>query len=122
MAQNNHQKGQEGELKALQWYEQNGYTLIKNNFTVYHFKTGKKMAEIDLIFCKDKTLYFVEVKSRKNKKFGLAIEQISRKKLANIQLGATCFIQQNPEYRSFGMQIDAACLDNNNLQIIQNLI
>lgn len=49
------QKWYYGESVVIQYYEDNGYVLIKKNFTI-------RWWEVDLVMCKDNIIVFVEVK------------------------------------------------------------
>ena len=66
--------GKEAELKAAQFLQQKGYVLQASNF-----RYGK--GEIDLIFRDGEILVFVEVKARKNDKYGYPEQWVSRKKM-----------------------------------------
>ncbi|MBR2525950.1 YraN family protein, partial [bacterium] len=64
----NKEKGKLGEDLACKFLEQNGYKIIDRN------KTFSKFCEIDIIALFKNTLVFVEVKTRKNNKFGSPLE------------------------------------------------
>ena len=51
------EKGKEGELLVARYLQQNGYTIITQNYR-------KRFGEVDLIVQKEDTLAFVEVKWR----------------------------------------------------------
>ncbi|HSC24975.1 MAG TPA: YraN family protein [Candidatus Babeliales bacterium] len=53
------QKGKEGELLVARYLQEEGYTIITQNYR-------KRFGEIDLIAQKNDTLVFVEVKWRRN--------------------------------------------------------
>ncbi|MDR2541186.1 MAG: YraN family protein [Candidatus Peribacteria bacterium] len=53
---NTREKGKEGEELVQTYYEQQGFSLLKANFTV-------KGGEIDLVMKKDSTLVAIEVKN-----------------------------------------------------------
>jgi len=48
--------GELGESLACKYLEGNGYIILDRNYT-------RKLGEIDIVASKDKTLYFIEVKS-----------------------------------------------------------
>lgn len=65
-----------------------GLTLIQRN---YRCKCG----EIDLIMRKQNTLVFVEVKYRKNNKFGGAISALSHKQMQRLMKSAQYFLNES---------------------------
>src|SRR5581483_6079024 len=65
--------GKRGELLAAQHYQQLGYKVLERNFV---FRHGTQMGELDLIVAKDNELVFVEVKTRRNNKFGTPFDSV----------------------------------------------
>ncbi len=65
--------GKKGEDIAVSFLQQKKYKILDQNFCI-------RGGEIDIIAEKDEQIVFVEVKTRKNKKFGEIIEQISKNK------------------------------------------
>lgn len=80
--------GQQAELLACQFLQKNKLKLIAKN---YHCRRG----EIDLIMQDKQTLVFVEVRYRKNDRFGSALESVNHKKQAKIIITAEHYLQQN---------------------------
>ena len=64
------ENGTIGEALACNFLKQNGYKIIQTNYK-------NRLGEIDIIAMQDKTLVFVEVKSRLSTKFGLPREAIN---------------------------------------------
>lgn len=95
--------GKTGELKAAQFLTESGYKIINTN---YKFEKS----EIDIICIKDKILIFVEVKTRRNKKFGEPEESITPYKIKNIQKTAEGFILNHPEYENYDLRFDVITL------------
>ena len=84
-------RGEHGKLAekiAQELLEANQLRLLNKN---YHCRYG----EIDLIMLDDKTLVFVEVRFRKNHKFGGAIESIDYKKQQKIRTTALHYLQKH---------------------------
>ncbi|MGE5473118.1 MAG: YraN family protein [Ignavibacteriales bacterium] len=79
--------GQVGEKKARKYLVDNGYTILKNNFTC-------KLGEIDIIAEKEEYIIFIEVKTRTNVNYGFPIESISFKKRKSIIKSAKVFLLQ----------------------------
>ncbi len=87
MAQHN-ETGKEGEEMAALHLIKNGYSIIARNFRY-------KKSEIDIIAQKDKTIAFVEVKTRTNSFFQEPELSVTRSKQKQITLGANFYIQEN---------------------------
>lgn len=81
-----HPKGAAAEAKSLQFLENQGLSLVAQN---WHCPWG----EIDLIMQDGETLVFIEVKQRKNAQFGGAILSISAKKCAKWWRSAEYYLQ-----------------------------
>lgn len=69
--QNDH--GRWGEAVALEYLTGQGLQVVEQNWRY-------KRAEIDLIAMEDKTLVFIEVKTRANSDFGLPEEMVNKRK------------------------------------------
>ncbi len=80
-------QGDYWEAQALKYLKQQQLTFIQANF---HGRLG----EIDLIMKEGNTIVFVEVKYRKNKRFGGAISAIGIAKQEKIRKTAAFFLQQ----------------------------
>ncbi|MEO8446188.1 MAG: YraN family protein [bacterium] len=93
--------GASGESIARNFLTDKNYKFIKNNFRF-------DRAEVDLIFedVKNKLLVFVEVKTRRSKKFGEPEESITHSKQENIRKAALGFISSNMEYAGHDLRID----------------
>lgn len=82
-----------------------GYKILAKNF-----KTGKgtNAGEIDIIALKNKTLCFIEVKTRGS--LESAAYSISEKQKQRIIKGATNFIKKHPKYNQYDCRFDAFLL------------
>ena len=69
--------GGRGEKVAEDYLKANGFKIVKRNFRC-------KMGEIDLIVKKGGELYFVEVKTRRDTRFGDPLESITLNKQRQI--------------------------------------
>lgn len=79
-------KGKQGEEQAARYLQSLGWELLEENY-----RYGR--AEIDLIFLEqDKTLVFVEVKTRKNERFGYVEETVSEAQQKKIYEAADDYI------------------------------
>lgn len=80
--------GKKGEILAQNYLKQNGYKIIATNMK-------NALGEIDIIATKDKTIVFVEVKTRLTRAFGdpsEAVNYFKQKKLRNV---ATLYLKQH---------------------------
>lgn len=92
--------GDEGEEIAAKFLEKKGYTIVEKNFLV-------RQGEIDIIaISPEKTLVFVEVKTRRNTTFGTPLESISFQKSQKIIAAVERYLQKHPEYEN-EIRIDA---------------
>jgi putative endonuclease len=88
-----------GEDLACEFLKKKGYKIIERNFR-------KGYGEIDIICIKNKTLVFVEVKTRTSKSFGTPIEAISYFKLKSLIKTAEFYSYLHPEL-PHALRIDA---------------
>jgi putative endonuclease len=103
--------GSAGEDLVLSYYRTLGYKLLERN---YRNNFGKQLGEIDIILMGHKELVFVEVKTRSNKKFGLAADAVDQDKQRKIVNMVKYYRQQHSEYNSFNFRIDVATVDIDN--------
>ncbi|HVZ67100.1 MAG TPA: YraN family protein [Patescibacteria group bacterium] len=88
-----------GEDLACDYLKKKGYKILERNFR-------KKYQEIDVIALHNKTLVFVEVKTRKSTAFGTPFESIAPWKLKNLIQLAQFYKMLNPKLPE-NMRIDA---------------
>lgn len=94
--------GQQAELLACQFLQRHKLKLITKN---YHCRRG----EIDLIM-QDKTiLVFIEVRYRKNDRFGSALESVNHKKQSKIIITAEHYLLHNTQLFS-GYRFDVIAI------------
>lgn len=77
--------GREAESFVAQQLEKKGYKLVAQNWRT-------RWCEIDLIMSKDGTVYFIEVKYRKNDNFGSGLEYITHKKYKQMKFAAEIWL------------------------------
>jgi len=82
--------GQYAELLACQFLQKHKLKLVTKN---YHCRRGA----IDLIMQDQQTLVFIEVRYRKNARFGSALESVNHAKQAKILITAEHFLLQNTQ-------------------------
>lgn len=112
---NNKEKGFLGEKYACQYLQQKHYTILAVNFSC-------RQGEIDIIAKKDNLIAFIEVKTRKNDKFGTASQAVNYLKQKKIIHTARIYISQHPasvNYRFDIIEIYYSSSDNYKLQHIK---
>lgn len=87
MAQHN-ETGKEGEAMAAKYLIRKGYQILATNYRYLK-------SEIDLIAQRDKTITFVEVKTRTNAFFQEPELSVTRSKQRQITKGANQYIQEH---------------------------
>ncbi len=105
MAQHN-TTGSLGESLAAVYFAQNGFTLLHQNWRHSHW-------EVDIIAEKDAVLHFIEVKTRRTKKFGHPEESVSKKKIQYLKNAAEEFLYQFPQWRRIQFDVLAITLLKN---------
>lgn len=81
--------GKRGEEIACDYLKKRGYQILARNY-----RSGRN--EIDVITRKDNVISFVEVKTRRNEKFGHPIEAVSENKQREILKAVQSYIHENP--------------------------
>ncbi len=81
--------GKIGENKASLYLKANGFSVLKKNFR-------SKQGEIDIVAKKDKTVYFIEVKTRTNLSKGYPYEAVDKRKIIHLKKAAQYFLLKSP--------------------------
>jgi uncharacterized protein (TIGR00252 family) len=103
--------GRQAEQKASDHLtKQYGYRLLSQNWRT-------RTCEIDLIMQQGDTIHFIEVKFRKNNFAGGGLSSISRGKLKKMHQASLEWVQLNPNYRNFEVNISAIEISGNNLKV-----
>jgi putative endonuclease len=97
MAEHN-KTGSFGEGLALEYIAQNGFTLLHKNWRHSHW-------EVDIIASKEQVLHFIEVKTRRTKKFGHPEEAVSKKKIQYLINASEEYLFQFPEWKRIQFDI-----------------
>ena len=99
MFKTNIQTGKQGENIALDYLKKQGYKILETN------KRFSRFCEIDIIAQDRDTLVFIEVKTRSSDKFGVPEEAITRSKYNNIKTGLFTYLQENPNYKKYRIDV-----------------
>ncbi len=81
------QRGNEGEDIAAAFLEAKGYTILERNYFFEH-------AEVDIVAFEENMIVFVEVKMRKNTRFGQPAEFVTPKKQALVLKAAEAWLYE----------------------------
>lgn len=107
------EKGRLGEEKAIQYFNQKGYAVVKRNLRT-------PFGEVDILVYKDGFLTFVEVKCwNKSTIFDLE-NSISLKKRHRILRSADFFVSQNAHWAHFQLRFDVVFISENKLYHYQS--
>jgi putative endonuclease len=112
------QIGNQYETLAKQYLQRQGLHFLDQNFLT-------KVGEIDLIFQQGETIVFVEVKYRKNDKFGSAAEMVTRTKMRKLVKTAQIWLSQKRRAaQNIDYRFDVIAIHDNGRDInwIQNAI
>lgn len=98
----NHQSGHDAEKEAAKYLKRQGFGIHKLNWKTCY-------CEIDIVAEKDRVIWLIEVKSRKDSSQGFGYEYITPKKLQQMQFAAEMWIQANDwsgDYRLGVVSVD----------------
>ena len=97
--------GKAGELRAREYLVSKGYEIVKENFRY-------NRAEVDIIARDEanKILVFVEVKSRRNKKFGEPEESVNGQKQQQLINSAEGFLMNETGYDNYDKRFDVIAI------------
>ena len=105
--------GNTGEQIAEKFLRLRGLEILAKNF---HAREG----EVDIVARDGETIIFVEVKARRNQKFGSAIEAVDERKLEKISAAGERFLQKNSLENS-AWRVDVIAIDGGKLKWVQGV-
>ena len=97
MAKHNH-TGITGEKMGADYLMGIGYVILEKNWRY-------SRSEVDIIATKNDTLHFIEIKTRRSKKFGLPEENVGRKKMENLIKAAEQYLYLQPQWKRIQFDI-----------------
>ena len=106
MAKHNH-TGNEGEELGAEHLLGKGYNILEKNWRHSHW-------EVDIIASKNNTLHFIEIKTRKSKKFGQPEDKVGKKKMENLINAAEQYLYLYPQWKRIQFDILSISMINNN--------
>jgi putative endonuclease len=98
--------GKIGEQLAEAYFAEKGYVLLEKNWRHSHW-------EVDIIAERNNVLHFVEVKTRRTKKYGLPEEKVGAKKIQNLINAAEQYLYLHPEWKRIQFDVLSIIISNN---------
>ena len=105
--------GADKEGLALRYLEALGYRIIERNFR-------NRIGEIDLIGIEGSELAFIEVKYRKDDRYGYPSFSVGKKKQSTISKVALYFLAIHPQYAGFQCRFDVVCIMKSEITLYRN--
>jgi len=90
--------GKAGEQLGHSYLASLGYTILEKNWRHSRW-------EVDVIAEHKGVLHFVEIKTRRGKKFGLPEEKVGKKKIQNLINAAEEYLHVNPQWQRIQFDI-----------------
>ena len=92
--------GRLGEDISVIFLEENGYRVLERNYRC-------RYGEIDIIAVKDKTVVFIEVKTRRSINYGYPVEAITKIKMKHMYNSSTYYLLNSNLSSDMDVRIDA---------------
>jgi len=92
------QTGKLGEQMGALFFADHGYQVLEKNWRHAHW-------EVDIIAEKGTVLHFVEIKTRRTKKYGQPEERVGTKKIKNLINAAEQYLYLHPEWKRIQFDI-----------------
>ena len=99
--------GNEGEELGAKHLLGKGYSILEKNWRHSHW-------EVDIIASKNNTLHFIEIKTRKSKKFGQPEDKVGKKKMENLIHAAEQYLYLHPQWNRIQFDILSISIITNN--------
>ena len=90
--------GNTGEALGAVYLSEKGYDILHQNWRHSHW-------EVDIIASKENVLHFIEVKTRRTKKFGHPEESVTKKKIQNLINASEEYLYQFPQWKRIQFDI-----------------
>ena len=107
------QIGAEKEKLAAAYLQEHGYEILACNFSC-------KQGELDLIAHKNEYLVFVEVKYRKNNRFGKAEEAVTVRKQLRMQKAAQYYLYKANLPQNTPCRFDVIAINGETIELFEN--
>lgn len=107
--------GNKGEIIAARFLEKEGYKILAHQFKA-------RAGEIDLVVEKNGELVFVEVKTRKNLRFGYPEDSVNRNKICRMVMAGQSYLEKlGLNDRPFRLDVIAVIFGSNQAYEIKHL-
>ena len=103
--------GRSGEDLVARHYQEQGGVILERN---YIFRRGRQSGELDLVIRHGARLIFVEVKTRRSRRFGSAAEAVDWSKQRKLVRTAKLYLLVHRQYAALDYQFDVATVDIDN--------
>ena len=110
---NKRQIGTEGEHMAARYLQSEGYAILEMNYRC-------KLGEIDIIASKKDCMTFVEVKYRKNDRYGTSLEAVNHKKQQIIRRVASFYLVSVIHSANVHCSFDVIGIDGSEITHLKN--
>jgi putative endonuclease len=90
--------GRDGEKLAVNYFIEKGFSILQQNWRHSHW-------EVDIIASFNNVLHFIEVKTRRTKKFGYPEDDVSKKKVINLINASEEYLYLHPEWKRIQFDI-----------------
>ncbi len=87
-----------GEQMAITWLLEKGFVILHQNWRHSHW-------EVDVIATLNNVLHFIEIKTRRTRKFGYPEDDVTKKKLTNLINASEEFCYQYPVWKNIQFDI-----------------
>ncbi len=104
---NSNKTGQQAEDTACHYLKTQGLSLVERNYS-------SPRGEIDLIMKDNSTTVFIEVRFRRNSRFGSGAESVDQHKQRKLLATAAHYLQKNPKAARGACRFDVISLTANN--------
>jgi putative endonuclease len=105
-----------GNMNTGKWGEQLGNAyLVKNDYNILEINWRYSHWEVDVIATKNNTLHFIEIKTRRSKKFGMPEEKVDKKKIQYLINAAEQYLYLHPQWKRIQFDVLSINLTGNEM-------